>query len=119
MRPTAALLAALVALAAPSAAAPAFKTANPPTVKTSGALVFRSREDVKACFARVFQNTSAGFKQCEGLAKAIVPAGASLKVIRKVDDEVVAMVQVLDGKAKGTEGWIHELWITPSPWAGR
>jgi hypothetical protein len=88
-------------------------------MKTSGAPLFRSREDVKACFARVFSDTAAGFKVCDRAAKAIVPAGATLKILEKVDSEVVARVRVLDGKSRGTEGWIHEVWISPSPWEGQ
>lgn len=118
MRKAAALLV-ILALSVAAPAAPAYKTANPPAMKTSGALVFRSREDVKACFASVFRNTSAGFASCERQAKAIVPAEVNLKILQEVDDEVVARVRILDGKSKGLEGWMHEVWISPSPWAGR
>jgi hypothetical protein len=97
---------------------PLYRTQNPLTLKTSGALLFKSTEDVRACFGKVlFAKSGQGFQLCEGNTTAIIPAGTALEIVQKVDTDKVAQVKILEGKEQGKTGFIHEVWIDPSPWA--
>jgi hypothetical protein len=52
---------------------PRYRTKNLSTLKTSGALLFKSTEDVKACFGKVlFAKGGQGFQLCEGNTTAII-----------------------------------------------
>lgn len=96
---------------------PLYQTKNLPTLKTSGALLFKSTEDVKACFGKVlFAKGAQGFYLCEGDTTAIIPAGTPIEILQKVDTDKVAQVKILEGQDKGKTGFIHEAWIDPSPW---
>lgn len=99
---------------------PSYRTKNPSNLKTSGVLLFGSREAVKTCFGKVFAAASGqGFNLCERDATAIVQPGSTLEVVQKFDAEKVVQVKILDGKQEGKTGFIHEAWIDPSPWAKR
>ena len=87
--------------------------------KTSGAPLFPSREAVKDCFASVYGNRFAGFRPCEGKATAVLPPGVGVQVLEKFDEDAIVKVKVLDGPQLGTIGFLHENWITPSPWRKR
>jgi hypothetical protein len=96
---------------------PRYRTKNLSTLKTSGALLFKSQEDVKACFGKVlFAKGEQGFQLCEGNTTAIIQAGTALEIVQKVDTDKVAQVTILEGKEQGKTGFIHEAWIDPSPW---
>lgn len=91
-----------------------YKAASPRAFKFSGAPLFESRAKIKACFAEMMR-TSSG--DCFGrTARVLVPKGSSLLILQKYEPDYVAKVRVLDGKAKGKIGYIHEAWIDPSPW---
>ena len=97
---------------------PLYRTKNLSTLKTSGALLFKSQEDVKACFGKVlFAKGEQGFQLCEGNTTAIIQAGTAIEILQIVDTDKVAQVKILEGKEKGKTGFIHEAWIDPSPWA--
>ena len=113
------VIASLVALLPAVAAAPSYTAVNPPSTKASGALLFPSRQAVTECFARVFADTSRGFRVCEPSAKRVLTPGVRLAILEKYDSEVVVKVKVLDGTARGQVGFLHEVWISPSPWASR
>lgn len=84
---------------------------------TSGALVFDSFDAVKACFSRVYFGRSTGFKPCEEKALAVLPQGLSIKLLEAFDADAIAKVEILEGEKKGLVGYMHELWIAPSPWS--
>jgi hypothetical protein len=118
--PAALLLMALLSAGQPAASgANSYTSANPASAKTSGALLFASRQAVTECFSRVFASPSRGFRVCESSAKRLLAPGVRLTLLEKYDAEVVAKVKVLDGKDRGQVGFIHEMWISPSPWASR
>ena len=97
---------------------PLYRTKNLSTLKTSGALLFKSQEDVKACFGKVlFAKSEQGFHLCEANTTAIVQAGTAIEILQKVDTDKVAQVTILEGQEKGKAGFIHEAWLDPSPWA--
>jgi len=97
---------------------PLYRTKNLATLKTSGALLFKSQADVKACFGKVlFAKGEQGFHLCEGNATALIPAGTAIEILHKVDTDKVAQVTILEGQEKGKTGFIHEAWLDPSPWA--
>lgn len=99
---------------------PSYRTKNLPTLKTSGALLFESRDAVKTCFRKVlFATGDQGFKLCEGDTTAIVQAGSAIEILQKFDDDKVVQVKILEGKEEGKTGFIHETWIDSSPWAKR
>lgn len=102
-----------------STASVAYTAAVPAQLKTRGALLFESRASVTSCFAELLSDPDAGFAACEDDAKAIIPAGARLKLLKTYTPEYVAHVRVLDGPFKGSTGYLHEVWIQPSPWTGR
>ncbi len=107
--------------APPPAAAPApavvYRTFNyPQRWNTTGALLFESREAVKACFARVYSGRGQGFRPCEATALAVVPPDLRLRILETWDSEAIAKVELLEGERKGLVAYIHELWISPSPW---
>ena len=87
--------------------------------KTSGAILFPSHEAVKDCFASVYANRFAGFRPCEGKAKAVLPPGVGVQILEKFDSDAIVKVKVLDGPQRGIVGFLHENWITPSPWSKR
>ncbi len=118
------LLSLLVALGTSCASAKpqerTYRTANPAQRwKTSGALLFATREAVKDCFAVVYAERQRGFNVCEPKTKAVLPAGLGLRILEKYDADAIAKVMVLEGQANGEVGFIHEIWITPSPWSKR
>jgi hypothetical protein len=96
---------------------PRYRTRNLSTLNTSGALLFKSPADVRACFGKVLLAKGAqGFHLCEGNAAAIIPAGTAIEIVHKVDTDKVAQVTILEGQEKGKTGFMHEAWLDPSPW---
>jgi hypothetical protein len=57
------------------------------------------------------------FKLCESSASAILPGGAGIRVLEKFTDGYYARVKVLNGQYKGRVGYLHEMYIDPSPWS--
>ncbi len=111
------LLAVLLPSTAFAQEPPLYRTKNLSTLKTSGALLFKSQADVKACFGKVLlAKGEQGFHLCEGNATAIIPAGTAIEILHKVDTDKVAQVTILEGQEKGKTGFIHEAWLDPSPW---
>jgi hypothetical protein len=97
---------------------PLYRTKNLSTLKTSGALLFKSKEDVRACFGKVLlAKGEQGFQLCEGNTTAIIQAGTAIEILQKIDTDKVALVKILEGKETGKTGFIHETWLDPSPWA--
>ncbi len=84
--------------------------------KTTGAILFPSLDAVKDCFASVYGNRFAGFLPCESKAKAVLPPDVGVQILEKIDADAVVRVKVLEGPHKGETGFLHENWITPSPW---
>ena len=100
---------------------PPYTAVAPAATKTAGALLFDERADIARCFERTFSPAEGrleyrGFSHCESSAKAIIPAGSALEILEKYQSEYVAKVKVMDGPAKGEIGYVHETWISPSPW---
>lgn len=82
----------------------------------SGALLFAASDGLDACFLKVLSASKPDFKLCESSASAIFPVGVELQVLRKFDKGYHARVKVLSGQYKGKVGYIHEMYIDPSPW---
>ena len=114
------IVAATLVLAGCASTAPVkieYRTDNfPQRWNTTGALLFASLGDVKECFSRVYSGRSQGFSPCEPKAMAVLPVDVGLELLEKYDADNVVKVRVLEGERKGLVGYVHELWIKPSPW---
>ncbi len=98
---------------------PKFHTKLPPKssgTTESGALLFAASYSLDACFLKVLSAPKPDFKLCETSASAILPVGAELQVLEKFKDGYYARVKVLNGQYKGKVGYLHEMYIDPSPW---
>jgi len=96
-----------------------FHTTIPPKCSgstESGSLLFSTSNSLNACFAKVFSALKPDFKLCEASASAILPVGVGLQVLIKFDEGYNAQVKVLSGQYKGKVGYLHEMYIDPSPW---
>ena len=82
----------------------------------SGSLLFATSDSLDACFLKVFSASKPDFKLCESSASAILPVGVKLQVLKKFDEGYHARVKVLSGPYKGKVGYLHEIYIDPSPW---
>ena len=82
----------------------------------SGALLFAASDSLDACFLKVLSASKPDFKLCESSASAILPVGVELQVLQKFDEGYRARVKVLSGQYKGKVGYLHEMYIEPSPW---
>jgi hypothetical protein len=102
--------------------ASAFTAVAPAATKTRGALLFDDLASVARCFEQAFPPSEdgisyRGFQVCEPSARLIIPPGSHLEILEKHQPEYAARVKVLNGPAKGEIGFVHEAWITPSPWS--
>ena len=82
----------------------------------SGALLFAASDNLDACFSKVISAAKPDFKLCEPSASAILPVGIELQVLKKFDEGYHARVKILNGQYKGKVGYLHEMYIDPSPW---
>ena len=82
----------------------------------SGALLFATSDNLDACFLKVLSASKPDFKLCESSASAILPTGVELQVLKKFDEGYHARVKILGGQHKGKVGYLHEMYIDPSPW---
>jgi len=82
----------------------------------SGSLLFAASNSINACFVKVLSASKPDFKLCESSASAILPVGVELQVLKKFDESYHAQIKVLSGQYKGKVGYLHEMYIDPSPW---